>query len=156
MLSGLFQILAHVDNCWGWNVAYSLELNDNCSVASSPDIITITIISSYRNLHHVNLFSDRHPLLSWSCDRKFSARCDEPPSSGNTCLRGSSEGSAWQVAGFRANNNKKACCTRPEQQLCAVTTGLVTNTCNKMVSFWQHEMDSKTLLDFLYIDFYLQ
>jgi len=37
----------------------------------------------------------------------FFTRSDEPPSSGNTCLRGSSEVSAWQVAGFKGNSNNK-------------------------------------------------
>lgn len=41
-------------------------------------------------------------------------RYDEPPSSGNTCLRGSSEVSVWQVVGFKANSNKKVSCTRRE------------------------------------------
>ena len=53
----------------------------------------------------------------------------------------------WLVS--KRTTKKRACCTLPKQQLCAVTTGLVTSTCNRMDSCWQQEYVSKTLLNFL-------
>jgi len=118
--------------------------------------MTIIVISSYRNLRHKNLFSDRLSLLSLSWGRKFFYKKWRA-----TFLQQYlSERFLWSqclASGwFQSEQQQKDCCsTRPKQQLCAVTTGLVTSTCNRMDSCWQQELNSETLLNFLAIRFLL-